>query len=331
VNRKIVLRSHPQGPVRLENFDMVEEELGDLPAGMVRVQVGVLSIDAFIRTTLDGGGFHQSAKLGGVVPALGVGTVLESNDANFAAGDEVFGPMCSQTVATLPGAALRKLDTSAVPATAYLGALGLATGLTSYVGVKHVGAVKAGEVVVVSGAAGAVGSFATQVARLCGAGKVIGIAGGPEKAKYLVSELGCTHAIDYRNDNVSERLAEIAPEGVDMFFDNVGGDVLDAVLLNLAVEARVVLCGAVSQYENMANVQGPKNYLKIAERDARLLGFTIFHYEQLYAEAEAAMAKWLASGEIVAREHVEQGIENFPRTVRLHLDGGHYGKLLLRL
>lgn len=330
MNRKIILVSHPEGPVKLENFELVEEETTDLPAAMVRVKVDTLSIDAFIRTTLDGGGFHQAARLRGVVPALGVGTVVESNDPAFAVGDWVFGPLCSQSVATLPGAALRKLDVSKVPATAFLGALGLATGLTAYVGIKHVGAVAPGDTVVVSGAAGAVGSLASQVARLCGATKVVGIAGGPRKVEYLLSELGCTHAIDYRNEDVNERLKQIAPDGVDVFFDNVGGDVLDAVLLNLAVEARVVLCGAVSQYENMADIRGPKNYLKIAERDASLRGFTIFHYAHLYEEAEAAMASWLSSGDLVLPEHVEHGIENFPRTVRLLLDGGHHGKLLLR-
>lgn len=331
MNKKIVLRSHPDGPVKLIDFDLVEEDPGPLPARMVRVRVGVLSIDAFIRTTLDGGGFHQAARLGGVVPALGVGSVMESNDPAFAVGDEVFGPLCSQSIATMPGAALRKLDTRTVPATAYLGALGLATGLTSYVGIKHVGSVAEGDVVVVSGAAGAVGSLAAQVARLSGARKVVGIAGGPKKTEYLLTVLGCTDAIDYRSEDIDRRLKEIAPEGVNLFFDNVGGDVLDAVLLNLAVEARVVLCGAVSQYENMANVRGPKNYLKIAERDASLRGFTIFHYEQLYAEAERQMGQWLASGELILPEHVEHGIENFPATVRLLLDGGHYGKLLLKI
>ena len=331
MNKKIVLRSHPEGPVKLTDFELVEDDPGALPARMVRVKVDVLSIDAFIRTTLDGGGFHKSARLGGVVPALGVGTVIESNDPGFVEGDDVFGPLCSQSVATMPGVALRKLDTRTVPATAYLGALGLATGLTSYVGVKHVGAVAEGDVVVVSGAAGAVGSLACQVARLCGAGKVVGIAGCSQKVEYLLSELGCTDAIDYRNENVEERLKGIAPDGVNLFFDNVGGDILDAVLMNLAVEARVVLCGAISQYENMAEVRGPRNYLKIAERDASMRGFTIFHYEHLYAEAEAAMGKWLASGGLVVREHVEEGIENFPATVRFLLDGGHYGKLLLRL
>ena len=160
---------------------------------------------------------------------------------------------------------------------------------------------------------------------------MIGIAGGAEKCRFVVDELGFDAAVDYKSGDVSAKLAEVAPDGVDVFWDNVGGDVLDAVLMNLAIEARVVLCGAVSQYENMADVRGPKNYLKIAERDARMLGFTIFHYPQRYEEATETMAEWLRSGKIVVREHVEVGLERFPHAVRGLLDGGNTGKFLLRL
>lgn len=330
-NRKVVLKSHPQGPVRLEDFDMVEDETEALRQGQVCVRVDHLSIDAFIRTTLDGGGFHQSAKLGGVVPALGVGTVVESNDPAFAVGDVVTGPMCSQSYAVLPVAACGKVDTQLAPPTAFLGALSIATGLTSYVGMKYVAKIHGGETVVVSGAAGAVGSLAGQVARLLGAGRVIGIAGGPDKCRFLTTQLGFDAAVDYKAGDVSAKLAELAPNGVDVFWDNVGGDVLDAVLMNLAVEARVVLCGAVSQYENMANVRGPKNYLKIAERDASMLGFTIFHYPDRYAEATATMAGWLNSGELIVHETLEVGLDRFPAAVRGLLDGGNTGKFLLKV
>lgn len=331
VNRKVVLKSHPSGPVTLANFDTVTEETAPPSAGQVCVKVDHLSIDAFIRTTLDGGGFHQSAKLGGVVPALGVGTVVESADPSLAVGDVVTGPMCSQQYAVLPAAACAKVDTGLAPATAFLGALSIATGLTSYVGMKYVARITGGETVVVSGAAGAVGSLAGQVARFLGAERVIGIAGGAAKCRFLVDELGFDAAVDYKAGDVSAQLSSIAPGGVDVFYDNVGGEVLDAVLLNLAIEARVVLCGAVSQYENMADVRGPKNYLKIAERDARLLGFTIFHYPDKHAEATAAMADWLASGKLIVREHVEHGLENFPAAVRALLDGGNTGKFLLKV
>lgn len=331
MNRKVVLKSHPKGPVSLENFDMVTDETGPVAAGFVCVKVDHLSIDAFIRTTLDGGGFHQSAKLGGVVPALGVGTVVESADPSFVAGDIVTGPMCSQEYAVLPAALCGKVDTDLAVPTAFLGALSIATGLTSYVGMKYVAKISGGETVVVSGAAGAVGSLAGQVAKLLGAGHVIGIAGGSKKCSFLVNELGFDAAVDYKAGDVSGQLSALAPDGVNVFYDNVGGEVLDAVLMNLAIEARVVLCGAVSQYENMADVRGPKNYLKIAERDASLLGFTIFHYPDKHAEATAAMADWLASGRLIVHETVETGLENFPAAVRALLDGGNTGKFLLKV
>jgi NADPH-dependent curcumin reductase CurA len=331
VNRKVVLRSHPKGPVSLDNFDLVDEDVAPLRPGQVCVKVDHLSIDAFIRTTLDGGGFHQAAKLGGVVPALGVGTVIESADESLKVGDVVAGPLYSQSLAVLPAGACSKVDTTLAAPTAYLGALSIATGLTSYVGMKCVARISGGEAVVVSGAAGAVGSLAGQVARLLGAGRVIGIAGGDAKCRFLVDELGFDAAVDYKGGDVSARLAELCPDGVDVFWDNVGGDILDAVLLNLAVEARVVLCGAVSQYENMADVRGPKNYLKIAERDASLLGFTIFHYPDRFAEATSTMAGWLASGELKVRETVMEGIERFPEAIRTLLDGGNTGKFLLKI
>lgn len=329
MNRKVILRSHPTGRVAPENFDIIDDEIGPLQSGQVCVRVDHLSIDAFIRTTLDGGGFHQSARLGGVIPALGVGTIVDSADPSLAVGDVVTGPMCSQQFAVLPAAACAKVDITVAGPTAHLGALGIATGLTAYVGMKYVARITGGETVVVSGAAGAVGSLAGQVARLLGAGRVIGIAGGAAKCRFLVDELGFDSAVDYKAGDVAAQLAAIAPQGVDVFYDNVGGEVLDAVLLNLAVEARVVLCGAVSQYENMAEVRGPRNYLKIAERDASLLGFTIFHYPERYAEATGAMAGWLASGELIVREHVVRGLENFPSAVRALLDGGNTGKFLL--
>ncbi|MFM8388290.1 MAG: zinc-binding dehydrogenase, partial [Actinomycetota bacterium] len=249
----------------------------------------------------------------------------------FVVGDIVTGPMCSQEYAVLSAAMCGKVDTRLGSPTAFLGALSIATGLTSYVGMKYVAKISGGETVVVSGAAGAVGSLAGQVAKLLGAGRVIGIAGGAKKCAFLVDELGFDAAVDYKAGDVSGQLSALVPDGVDVFYDNVGGEVLDAVLMNLAIEARVVLCGAVSQYENMADVRGPRNYLKIAERDASLLGFTIFHYPDKHAEATAAMAEWLASGKLIVNETVKTGLENFPAAVRALLDGGNTGKFLLKV
>ena len=163
------------------------------------------------------------------------------------------------------------------------------------------------------------------------AGDVIGIAGGAHKSKFLVDELKFDAAIDYKNENVAARLDELAPDGINVFFDNVGGDILDDVLMRIVEGSRIVICGGISQYENMDDVRGPKNYLKLAERRARMEGFAVFHFAEHYARAEKSLADWLRSGELVVREQIEQGVENFPAVMNLLMTGGHYGKLLLKV
>jgi NADPH-dependent curcumin reductase CurA len=298
---------------------------------MLLIKVDLLGIDAFIRTTLNEGSFHRGAEIGGVIPALGVGVVLESKAEGFSAGDHVFGPLCSQTHAVMPAFTMKKIDTTVAPASAYLGALGLTTGLTAYFGIVDVGQVKPGDTVVVSGAAGAVGSVAGQIARLSGASKVIGIAGGAHKSKFLVDDLKFDAAIDYKNENVAARLDELAPDGINVFYDNVGGDILDDVLMRIVEGSRIVICGGISQYENMDDVRGPKNYMKLAERHATMEGFAVFHFAEHYARAEKHLADWLRSGELVVREQIEHGVENFPAVMNLLMTGGHYGKLLLKV
>lgn len=330
-NPQVVLRRRPSGRPVADDFEYLVQPVPELEDGQVCVQVEHLGIDAFIRTTLEEESFHQGARIGGVIPALGVGRVVESRFDGLAEGDHVFGPLCSQTFAVMPGAMMRKVDVSRVPATAWLGALGLTTGLTAYVGMTRVAKVKSGDVVVVSAAAGAVGSMAGQIARLLGASTVIGIAGGPSKCDFLVKELGYQAAIDYRNEDVEARLRELAPGGIDVFFDNVGGDVLDAVLLNIKEGTRVVICGAISQYDDMANVRGPRNYLKLAERHAVMEGFAVFHFADAYEEGEARLADWFVDGSLVMPEHVEVGVERFPAALDILMSGGHTGKLLVKV
>ena len=338
VARRVTLAARPNGPVTDDCFALVEEPFdpaAPLAAGQVAIRVDTLSIDAFIRTTLEERSYHRGARMGGVIPALGVGTVTASAVDGIEPGDQVFGPLGAQTHAVLPEMLVRRLDVSSVPATAYLGALGMTTGLTAYFGVVEVGAVGAAgptDTVVVSGAAGAVGSMAVQIARLAGAARVIGIAGGPTKCAYIVDELGADAAIDYREGigPMADRLRELAPEGIDVFFDNVGGEVLDVALDQIAERGRIVLCGAISQYEHMDDVRGPRNYLKLAERHARMEGFAVTHFESAFPQAEAVLGDWLADGRLAMREHVEHGLDAFPATLRMLLDGGHHGKLLLR-
>jgi NADPH-dependent curcumin reductase CurA len=239
-------------------------------------------------------------------------------------------PLGVQTIATLPEIMLQPIDEKRAPITAYLGILGMTAGLTAYFGIREVGKVQAGETVVVSAAAGAVGSLAGQIARLDGA-NVIGIAGGPDKCRYLTKELGFDAAVDYKGEDVDARLRELAPEGIDVYFDNVGGPMLDIVLDQIREQARVVICGAISQYHGdmSQGVRGPKLYLRLAERHARMEGYAVSHFGAQFGPAQSELADWLAKGALKLPEHVENGIENFGATLQMLFEGGHTGKLML--
>ena len=195
---------------------------------------------------------------------------------------------------------------------------------------REVGKPQPGEVFVVSAAAGAVGSIAGQVAKIDGA-HVIGIAGGPEKCAHLVDVLGFDAAIDYKNEDVNARLAELAPDGLNVFYDNVGGPILDTALDNMAMKARVVICGAISQYDDMDNVTGPSLYLRLAERQCRMEGFAIYHFLDKIEPATAELSQWLADGSLVMPEHIVEGIESFPEAVHFMFQGGNIGKLMVKV
>ena len=325
-------RAAPEGRTRRRrDFRLEEKALAPLADAQVRVRTVLhLSIDAFIRTTLEEEAYHGSIPVGGTVTAFGVGRVAESASEDFAPGDAVVGPLGAQSLASLPSGLLQRVDGERAPLTAYLGLLGLTSGVTAYMGVRHVGVPTSGETFVVSGAAGAVGSIAGQIAKLDGA-RVIGIAGGAEKGRWLTDELGFDAAIDYKGEDVATRLRELAPDGVNVYFDNVGGELLDVVLDQIVQGSRIVICGAISQYQGdiSSGVRGPSLYLRLAERNARMEGFAVNHFEDRYGEAFAALATWQQRGEIRMREHVEHGLERFGATLRLLFTGGHTGKLLL--
>jgi NADPH-dependent curcumin reductase len=330
INRKVVLAQYVKGMVGPEHFRIEEEPAREPGEGEVLIRNEVLSIDAFIRTSLnEEEGLHQRVPIGGTVVALGVGRVVESRAEGFAPGDAVTGPLLAQTYATWPAAMLQKVE-PALPLSTYLGALGLTTGLTAYTGMKYVGQVKEGETVLVSGAAGAVGCIAAQVAKLMG-GRVIGVAGGPAKARFLTETLGLDGAIDYKNDDVAARLKELAPDGIDVFFDNVGGEILDVALDNIRERGRIAICGAISQYNDQQHVQGPSLYLRLAERYARMEGFTVMHFAQHYGEAAAQLGQWLAEGRLQMPEQSVDGIDAFPAALRTLFEGGNTGKMLVRL
>ncbi len=329
-NQRVVLLQRPEGAVTDDCFAVEEQELGPLEEGQVRVAVDVVSVDAFIRTTIRDTGFHQTVPIGGTVGALGAGHVIESTVEGWDVGDAVKGGLGAQTIATVDVKGLQKVDESVAPLSAHLGLLGLTTGITAWVGVRRIGRPQPGETFVVSAAAGAVGSIAGQIARLDGA-RVIGITGGERKTAYLLDALGFDAAIDYQHEDVAARLRELAPDGVDVFFDNVGGELLDVVLDQLAMRARVVLCGAISQYERTGDVRGPGMYLRLAERQSRMEGFAVFHFPECFDEASAELADWLVDGSLSLREEVLDGIERFPEALRMMFTGANLGKLLVRV
>ena len=330
-NRRVYLDKRPDGMPEPSDFAAETVTIDDVPDDHVVVRVDTLSVDAFIRTTLDGGeGLHAQSPVGGTVTALGVGEVIESKSSDLGVGDWVTGPLLAQTHTLMPAAVMQKIDVSNnIPPSTYLGVLGLTTGITAWAGMVRVGEVADTDTVVVSGAAGAVGTVATQLAKARGA-RVIGIAGGPEKCRFLTDTLGLDAAVDYKAGDVTERLRELAGDGIDLFFDNVGGDILDAALYNLAPGGRVVLCGAISQYQHMDDVQGPKRYLKIAERNASMRGFTVDHHASDFASAAAELTTLLTEGRMLLPEHVVAGIDNFPDALITLLSGGHTGKMLVK-
>lgn len=328
-NRRVALIERPVGQALPHHFRVEDVELAPLGDGEVRVAVEFISVDAGTRTMLRGEGFHIQVGLGETILASGVGRVIESNADEFEVGDAVRGGLCAQTIATMPGNMLEHVDDSLGSLSLHLGALGGSTGVTAWIGIREVAKPGPGDDFVVSAAAGAVGSIAGQIAKLDGA-RVIGIAGGPDKCAHLVDTLGFDEAIDYKNDDVNARLRELCPNGVNVFYDNVGGPILDAVLDNIAMRSRVVICGAVSQYDDMDNVTGPSMYLRLAERQSTMEGFAYFHFPDSIEPAKAELARWISDGTIVMPEDVLDGIDRYPEALQFMFDGRNVGKLLVK-
>jgi hypothetical protein len=277
-----------------------------------------------------GASYIEPVDLGAVMRAAGVGRVIDSRHKDFQPGEQVCGTFGVQEFALSDGKGVVKIDSSLAPAPTYLGALGL-SGMTAYFGMLDVGRLQSGDTVVVSAAAGAVGSVAGQIAKIKGA-RVIGIAGGERKCRWLVEELGFDAAIDYKAEDVRRALRASAPAGVDVYFDNVGGEILDAVLTDLARGARIVICGAVSQYNSTEGVRGPSNYLALLVARASMIGMVIFDYAPRFREAAGEIASWMAEGRLISREDVvEGGVEAFPQALLRLFSGENVGKLVLRV
>ncbi len=330
--RRILLAARPHGLVDGATLRLdATAAVPDPGEGQAVVRVSHLSIDPTIRTWMDDApGYLPPIGIGEVVRSGGLGEVVASRSDALQVGDTVVGMLGWQEYSLVTGG---DGSTTVVPPgldpAVVLGVLGV-TGMTAYFGITDVGGVAEGDTVVVSGAAGATGSVAGQLARLRGAERVVGIAGTPEKCAWLTGELGFDDAIDYRVEDVAARLRATCPGGIDVFFDNVGGAILDACLANLALRARVVLCGAISQYNEDRPV-GPRNYLNLIVTRSRMEGFLILDYLERFPGAQLEMARWVAEGRIHHREHVVEGLERAGEALNLLFSGGNTGKVVLAL
>jgi NADPH-dependent curcumin reductase CurA len=331
VNTVCRLAARPAGLPKPSDWEITDEPAASPADGEFLVRVEYLSVDPAMRTWMNAGrSYVPAVEIGEVMRAGGIGRVVDSRHPDFAVDDEVFGTFGVQRYALSDGAGVTPVDTTLAPAPVHLGALGI-SGLTAYFGLLDVGRPQPGQTVVVSGAAGSVGSIAGQIARINGC-RAIGIAGGEDKCRWLVEELGFDAAIDYKAGDLRKQLKTHAPNGIDVFFDNVGGDVLEAALARLARGARVVLCGAVSQYNAAGELRGLSNYMQLLVSRASMTGFVIFDYADRYGEGVVRLADWLRSGELRAREQIIHGdVGDFPEALLALFRGDNTGKLVLAL
>lgn len=327
INKQWKLAARPEGLPKDSDWAFEEAPLPEPGEGEVLVKITHVSLDPAMRSWMNAGTTYiEDVKVGEVMRAGTVGQVIQTNASELAVGDAVSGVLGVQQYAVARPKELQRIDASLAPMERYLGSLGW-PGMTAYFGLLDIGKPKEGETVVVSGAAGAVGSVAGQIAKIRGC-RVIGIAGGPEKCAYLLDELGFDGAIDYKHENVRARLKELCPDRVDIYFDNVGGEILDAVLARLARHARVVISGAISQY-NSPKFAGPRNYIALLSARARMEGFVVFDYARECPKAAAEIAGWMVEGKLKTKEHVIQGIERFPSAILRLFSGEKLGKLVL--
>ncbi|MGA0042813.1 MAG: NADP-dependent oxidoreductase [Flavobacteriaceae bacterium] len=330
-NTRICLAERPVGLPSAGTWTYQSVPVEPLKEGEILIKQHYISLDPAMRGWIRAGkSYIPPVEIGEVMRAGTVGEVIYvNNNSHFEVGDFVSGAGGVQEYTCTDGRGFYKVNPKQAPLTTYLGALGM-PGMTAYFGILEVGKIKSGDVVLVSGAAGAVGSLVGQIAKIKGC-RVVGIAGGASKCKYVVEELGFDAAIDYKNENLMEALKTHCPEGIDVYFDNVGGDILDAALLKLRIHARVVICGAISQYNASAAMKGPSNYLSLLVNRATMQGMVVFDYADRYLEGMAQMGSWLADGSIKTREDVYEGLENFNNTLLRLFSGEKIGKLVLKV
>jgi len=321
--------------VKESDFEYVEEPVPALQDGQVLVRNLYLAFEPAMRGWIDDvPSYIPPVQIGAVMRASTVGQVIESKHPDFPKGQLVSGMLGWQQYVVTDGApgplgGLSKVP-DGVPPTRMLSILG-GTGLTAYFGIHDVQPVREGDNVLVSGAAGATGSVVSQIARIRGAGKVVGIAGGPEKCRWLIEQAKVDAAIDYKNENVGRRLHEEFPKGIDLYFDNVGGDILDAALANMAERGRITMCGGISGYNEKELPPGPRNIMQIVVKRLTVRGFILLDHFAGLGKAIADLSRWSASGEIVVEEDIQEGFENTPKTFLRLFQGKNLGKQLLKI
>ena len=330
VNHRFTLASRPVGMPKRTDWAYEEETVRELREGELLIRILFISLDPAMRGWMNQSrSYVPPVAIGEVMRALALGQVVASKSPLFAVGKQVSGTFGVQEYFISEGKGLIEVDPRVAPVPTFLNVLGM-TGMTAYFGLLETGRPQPGDTVVVSAAAGAVGSVVGQIAKIKGC-RAVGIAGGADKCHYLVTDLGFDAAIDYKSEDVTEALRKSCPQGINIYFDNVGGDILEAALANLARGARVVICGAISQYNNTGPVQGPRNYLSLLVHRATMKGMLVFDYADRYAQAVQEIAGWIVAGKLKSREDIVAGLETFPDTFLKLFTGENLGKLILKV
>ena len=331
INKQIILKNRPKGVPGIDTWQLEENPIAEIQEGEILIQQHYISLDPAMRGWMnDTKSYIPPVALGAVMRAGSIGKVIQSkNNPDFQVGDCVSTWGGAQQYVASNGEGCFIVDEKVATMPTFLGTLGM-PGMTAYFGTLEVANIKEGDIVLVSGAAGAVGSIVGQIAKIKGC-KVIGIAGGKEKCDYIVSELGFDAAIDYKSENIYSALKTKCPEGVDVYFDNVGGVILNAALSKLRMHARVVICGAISQYNNKQNVKGPSNYLSLLVTRSSMTGMIVMDYTKDFGKAAKQMAIWMQEGKLKSREDIYEGLDNFQETYNRLFSGEKNGKLVLKV
>jgi len=330
MNKQIILAKRPVGLPDADTWQLKEAPIPDIQDGQILVKQQYISLDPAMRGWIsDRKSYIPPVPVGDVMRAGAVGQVVESKHSEFEKGSHVMGWGGVQQYAVTDGEGWFPVNPSMMALPTYLSALGM-PGMTAYFGLLKIGQPREGETVLVSGAAGAVGSIVGQIAKIKGC-RAVGIAGGPEKCKYIVEELGFDGAIDYKNEDLHSAIKRECPDGIDVYFDNVGGEILNTALTLLNHHARIPICGAVSQYNATESMEGPSNYMALLVFRARMEGFLVMDYAKDFGAAAMEMAGWMMEGKIKSREDIYEGIENFHDTFLRLFSGKKLGKLVLKV